>query len=399
MRYDVVVAGAGPAGATAARECALHGLSVILLDRAAFPRDKPCGGGVTLRAARHLPFALTPVVERVIYGARVSVRGSPWVDLRSPEPIAYLTQRSRLDGFLVEEALCAGVTLRERAPVRTVERQGTHLVVRAGSEAFEGRTLVVADGVNGQTARMAGVVVKRRLAVALEATLTPRGGIPREWEDLFGLDVGAPPGGYGWIFPKGDHLNIGVGGWRPDAAGLRGRLEQLVRFCGFDPAGLRGLRGYHLPIRAPEAPLRDGPVVLVGDAAGLLEPLTGDGIYPAIWSGRAAATHLAAYLSGQVSDLNGYEAEIAKSLLPDLRIAGRVHAVMHLAPWIVVGLIRQTPRAWGLACRIVRGDQTYAGALRRLVRRMSGRAVVGIAGIRRRGASGPARPPGARSRG
>ena len=66
MKYDVIVVGAGPAGSTTARECAARGLSVLMLDRAEFPRDKPCGGGITVRASRMLPFSIGPAVELAI---------------------------------------------------------------------------------------------------------------------------------------------------------------------------------------------------------------------------------------------------------------------------------------------------------------------------------------------
>src|SRR5579884_1979732 len=105
MRYDVVVVGAGPAGSTAARECAQRGLSVLLLDRAEFPRDKPCGGGVNVRTARLLPFDIAPVTERTIFGLRVSVKGGGAFDRLSEEPLSYLTQRRRLDAFLMEKAI------------------------------------------------------------------------------------------------------------------------------------------------------------------------------------------------------------------------------------------------------------------------------------------------------
>jgi geranylgeranyl reductase family protein len=367
--YDVIIVGAGPAGSTAARECAARGFSVLLLDKAAFPRDKPCGGGINVRAARLLPFDLAPVVERAIFGIRVSLRQSYRFARDFPEPLTYLTQRSRFDAFLVEQAVRAGVTLRERAPVRGIDRHASRVVVRAGRETFNGRALVAADGANGLTARLAGLTVRRRLGVALEANLTPAEGIPEEWTAAFGLDVGTVPGGYGWIFPRGDHLNIGVGGWERFAPALRARLERLTRFYGFDPADAWGRRGSHLPMRLPDAPLAEGNVLLVGDAAGLLDPLTGDGIYSALWSGRAAARHLAAYLAGEAPDLRGYEQEVTQDLLPDLHIAGRLHGLFQVVPAAFVTLIERTPRAWRAGCLLLRGELTYTGAIRRLLSR------------------------------
>ncbi len=368
MRYDAIVVGAGPAGSTAARECAARGLSVLLLDRVEFPRDKPCGGGVNVRAARLLPFDLAPVTERTISGVNVSLRGAHRFTRHFAAPLIYMTQRRRLDALLVEHAMRAGVTFRERAPIQGVERNGVSVTVMAGGEWFEGRALVAADGVNGRTAALAGLAVRRRMGVALEANVTPAGGIPADWTDTFGLDLGSIPGGYGWIFPRGDHLNIGVGGWPRYAPSLRVRLHRLVRFYRFDPADLWGQRGYHLPIRRPDTQLVHGNILLVGDAAGLLDPLTGDGIYAAILSGRAAANHLAAYLRGQAPDLTGYAREMTVAWLSELRLAGKLHTLFHFAPGVFATLIERRPRAWRAACHILRGDLTYTRALGRLTR-------------------------------
>src|SRR3970040_2797154 len=121
MRYDAIVAGAGPAGSTATRLLAREGASVLLLDRARFPRDKPCGGGVPLRAAGCQDLDLSPVVERIVTGARFSLRVGETFDRRYEEPLTYMTQRRRLDAFLVEAAVAAGATFQDGEPVRAVE--------------------------------------------------------------------------------------------------------------------------------------------------------------------------------------------------------------------------------------------------------------------------------------
>lgn len=364
MRYDVIVVGAGPAGSTVARECAGRGLSVLLLDKAEFPRDKPCGGGVTVRAAGLLPFSIAPVVEREVMGLHMTLRQSHGFTRQWPHMIASMTQRCRLDAFLVERALDAGVTLRQRAHVREVERYSSHIVVRSRDESFEGRTLVAADGVNGQTARLAGVRLKLIQGIALEGNITPPGGVPARWKSVIGLDMGAPPGGYGWIFPKGDHVNIGLGGWLYIGPSMREQLDHLVRFYGFDPADMWGVRGYHLPIRERGSPLADGNLLLVGDAAGLLDPLTGEGIHSAIWSGRTAAEHLASYIGGEARDLSGYQQQVERELAPHLSVSRQFHDLFSLTPRLYVGIERWTSLLLGLAARVLRGEQTYAGFMR-----------------------------------
>ena len=363
MRYDVVVVGAGPAGSTAARECANRGLSTLLLDKAEFPRDKPCGGGVTVRAAALLPFDITPVVERVVSGARLTFRQSGGFTRRAPGDLVYLTQRRHLDAFLVARALDRGVTLREGAVVREVERHSSHVVVRTTDGSFEGRTLVAADGANGRTAGLAGISVNVSQLVALEGNVTPPNGVPKDWEDTMGLDMGCVPGGYAWLFPKGDHVNVGLGGWRYVGPTLRGRLDKLVRFYGFDPADVWGIRGHYLPVRRAGSPLENGNVLLVGDAAGLIDPITDEGIHTAIWSGGRAAKHLSAFLRGEARDLGGYRLDVERELLPDLWVSRRFHDLFHLSPGLYMKIERLTPIIWGLTCRILRGEQTYAGVM------------------------------------
>ena len=366
MRYDVIVAGAGPAGSTTAWECASRGLSVLMLDRAAFPRDKPCGGGVTVRAAGLLPFELTPVVERSIHQARFSLRQDKGFTRSSTKEITYLTQRSRLDNFLAEQAVEAGAVFRQREGVREIERRRTHVVVRANGQAYEGSTLVAADGANGRTTKLAGIDVSLTQGIAFEGNITPPGGVPAQWQDTIGFNLGGLPGGYGWVFPKGDHLNIGLGGWQYIGPTLRDRLDRLVRYYGYDPADLWGRRGYHLPLRRPGSPLVDGMVVLVGDAGGLIDPLTGEGIFAAFLSGRAAARHLAAYVGGEAADLEGYRRELEGTLLPELSVSRHIHDVLHLWPGLFVEVDRRSRVLWKYVALLLRGERDYIDVRRRL---------------------------------
>ncbi len=361
--FDCVVVGAGPAGSTAARELATAGARVLLLDRAVFPRHKPCGGGVWMSATSHLPFSLEPVTERVITGFRVSYKRRNVFAHQFGRPLALMTQRARLDAYLVEQAIDAGTEFQDGRLVEDVALSGDALTIRlSDGRVVTARTAVAADGANSRL-RRALSMPPLRYAVALEANVD---GVPPAWDSSVGLDLGSMPGGYGWVFPKGDHSNLGVGAWPAIAPALRGELTAYAAAAGFAPARLRDLQGHHLPLRDGRAPVYRGPVAFVGDAAGLVDPLSGEGIGNAIRSGFLAGQTIAELLHGNAHDLAGYQRAVEREIDPDLAVARQLQALFHQRPWPYVQLLRRSRRLSRTLCRIVRGEATYTGFKGRL---------------------------------
>ena len=341
--YDVIVVGAGPAGSTAARECANLGLSVLLLDKAQFPRDKPCGGGVSSRAADLLPFDLNPVVEQTIRSIYLALGSQPGFTRQSPQPLAYMTQRRHLDAFLVEKAMEKGVQFLEGRTVQEVDQGDNQVRVRAGQEWFRGRAVVAADGANGVTAKLAGLETSTWRLLALEGNITT----PILWEDLILIGLGEVPGGYAWLFPKGDHINIGLIGWECLGPTLKDRLHDLVADYDYDPGELWGVKGHHLPVVRRGSTFFKANVVAVGDAAGLVDPLSGEGIFQAIDSGRRVARHLRSHLMGVPGyGLPQYEAGLGLGALTRGR---QLHDLLQLSPRLAVCVARHTPFLWQYA--------------------------------------------------
>ncbi|HEX4929941.1 MAG TPA: geranylgeranyl reductase family protein [Gaiellaceae bacterium] len=314
--FDVIVVGAGPAGSTSAYFLAREGLSVLLLDRARFPRDKPCGGGVTGRAAALLPFSIEAVVEDVVDRLEIGLSYARHFERQSAKPLIYMTRRVALDAFLVEKAREAGAVFREAAKVTEVELRPEDVLVKTKDWAATGRVVIGADGTNGITARALGCDAARVHLVALEADLSYDAVDRDRYRGRAVLELGAVPGGYGWIFPKGDHVNVGVGGWETEGPRLRSHLAGLVAGYGLDGDSLENVRGYRLPLRGAGDGLTNGRGLVVGDAAGLVDPLTGDGMYEAFLSARLASRTVAGYLDGRTDSLAAYADAILRALGP-----------------------------------------------------------------------------------
>jgi geranylgeranyl reductase family protein len=364
--YDVIVAGAGPAGTTSARLLARKGARVLMLDKAQFPRDKPCGGGVTFRADDALDLDLSPVTEREVFSVRFSANMKRPFNRTSANLLARMTQRSRLDAYLAEQATSAGVDFRDGVPVREITMTETGAEVRANGDIYISRILIGADGVNGAAATALGLAPAAEHAVALEANYPLDAALSREWDQKIALDLGGVPGGYCWVFPKDDHLNIGVGGWKSVGPTLRDRLQAYTRHLGLDPSRLAGHRGYQLPLRRDGSPVVRGNALLVGDAAALVDPLSGEGIWAAFVSGRLAAEEAHRLLTGDVPDLSGYQRALETEMHDEIIASRRLMAILQRLPAPTVLMLKYNGLFWRYLTQIIRGELTYPELPRKL---------------------------------
>lgn len=371
--YDVVVAGAGPAGSTVAHLLAQQGGKVLLLDRATFPRVKPCGGGVNARAFVQAPVDLMPVVEQVISRVRFSYRLGSFFDYEytsepqaAPRPLVYMTQRDRLDKYLAEQAVEAGAIFRDNARLTSLSLREDSVEAEIEGVAVRARALVGADGANGVTARLLGLQPAINPPVALEANYPYADGLPGLWRDTLALELGSMDGGYGWSFPKADHFNLGCGGYQSEGGRLREHLAALQRHYGLDDLPARNLRGHHLPMRTPGQPITRGRALLVGDAAGLVDPMSGEGIFAAFVSGRLAADSISRLLSGEEATLDSYEAAIERELMSENAAALVLRDAYHLWPWPCYQALRRNELLRRSLCQLITGEKTYSDFLRQL---------------------------------
>ncbi len=363
-QFDAIVVGAGPAGSTAAYRLADAGARVLVLDKARFPRDKPCGGGLTLRAVKQLPVDPEPVVEDRVDTVELRLRFERSFSRTSDAPLVLMTQRRRLDHFLLEQAAGRGADVRDGVRVDSVEVDERGATVTVDGERIHGETLIGADGANGTTAKAVGLAGELDYGVAYEGNVS---GVEDRYRGRAVVELGSIPGGYGWIFPKADHVNVGVGGWLHEGPRLRAHLKEVMRAHGIAPEEIDGLRGHRLPLRRPHSPLARGRALLVGDAAGLVDPLSGDGMYECFASSRLAAAAVLDLLGGQAESLDPYATALTRELAHHLSASWGVKLAIDRFPRSVFALLR-VRGVFPAVERILRGELSHPGAARGLVR-------------------------------
>jgi len=358
-RFDAIVVGAGPAGSTAAYRLATAGSRVLLLDKARFPRDKPCGGGLTFRAVKQLPVSPDPVVEHVVDRMGFRLRYGTRFERRGRAPLILMTQRRWLDHYLVEQAVAAGAQFRDGVKLTDVWAAENGAGVSVDGTPVEAEVLVGADGVNGPTRKALDLGGEYVLGVAFEGNV-PKALVGSRFDGIAEFELGTIPGGYGWVFPKGDHVNVGVGGWEHTGPTLREHLRVLCRAYSIPEESVSELRGHRLPLRKAGSLAARGRALLVGDAAGVVDPLTGDGMFEAFASSRLAADEIAGLFAGQVENLDGYTEKLSNALGLGAAASWGAKIAFDRYPRLTFTLGRM-PLAWGVVERMLNGDLRHPG--------------------------------------
>jgi geranylgeranyl reductase family protein len=360
---EVIVVGGGPGGATAARELARRGVETLLVERSRLPRYKSCAGGIPVRAARALDFPIDSVIEDTITGLHLSYRGRNGFTRYADSPIAYMVMRDRFDALLVERAREAGARVRDGVSVRAVQREGAGFRVETDGGDLRCSYVLGADGANSVVARGCGLGRGLAECVALEAEVCAPDLARARWRGLINLDLGYPPWGYAWVFPKTEWLSVGVALPRSRGPDIRRQLFQYLERLGLAEAPVDRLVGHKVLFRRERTPIAGEGVALVGDAAGLADEFSAEGIYYAIRSGRLAAVHVARATVEGRRWLGAYERSVDRGLMPELRAARLVarlfYAGVRRAPWLTFRVLRRVNHLCRALFRVLRGDSSY----------------------------------------
>jgi geranylgeranyl reductase family protein len=374
MSFDaaVIVAGAGPAGSVAARTLSAAGIDALLVERGQFPRNKPCGGGITTRGLTRFPWlrqAIDGIDIHSVAKLHLEAPDGSVLKLSAEDPVGILIRRVEFDHALVKSAVQSGARLREGFEITQVERAADGITLRSRTgETLRAPMVVAADGVHSVIAKRLGVNARwptRSIAIdMMEETphATLRAARPDEVWIAYayrGLD------GYSYIFPKTNHVNVGIGcllsHFKGEVAARPYDLQSGFVSALVASGELQGrsdrrhFTPYLIPVGGPLPKTYDqgGRVLFAGDAGGFVNGFTAEGIYYSMMSGELAAQAIVS--AGARPERSGpvYQrrwkremgAELRDSVLIQRYLFGNHARVNHLVrggsrmPWFTTAMI------------------------------------------------------------
>jgi len=362
----VIIVGAGPAGATLAYELSRQGMDVLILEKERLPRYKACAGGITVKTTKLLDLDFSSVTRDTVRGAKVAYGGRHSFTKTYPQPLIQMVMRDEFDQLLVQRAREAGAALVDNERVSKVDIAEQVVKVEAANHVFTAQIVVGADGARSIVAANAGLMRDIDLGIGMEAEISVPGQRLVQWESLMGLDLGHMRGGYGWVFPKRDHLSVGAGSPLRQAKRLKSGYQAVLKSHGLSGHSATRIRSHWLPVRRKGTAIQSVRCLLLGDAAGLVDPVTGEGIHNAVRSAKIAAPVIELYLRGSSANLQEYEAAVDKQIMPELRAARALARGFAWFPGFVFDAVESNDRLWNACCRLLRGEDTYITLKRRL---------------------------------
>jgi geranylgeranyl reductase family protein len=372
---DVIVIGAGPAGAAAAFHLAARGRSVLLLDRQPPGRGKPCGGGMAASVQRWFPFALTPVVERVIRQVRFTwcLEDPVQAELPGDSPF-WIVRRSHLDAFLGAQAAAAGAQLLHGHAAEQLQRDADGLwrVGLSGGEQLSARGVLIADGSGSLLAGRHGLGPGRpRHAATL--SLEVEGAVAEP--DTARFEFGLVHHGFCWAFPRRDGWSIGVGSFLgSQQADSEAVLQALLPSLGLSPQAGERRRGRlrvwdgHHPLHGRGA--QGEGLLVAGDAASLCDPFLAEGLRPALLSGCHAAEALDHWLAGDGDAPAVYSRRMRAEWGESMAWGRRIAQVFYRLPKVGYQLGIKRPTAPRRIAQILSGELGYGDIAQRAIRRL-----------------------------
>ena len=372
--FDCIIVGGGPAGSSAAYHLAKAGREVLILEKAALPRYKACSGAVSPSVADWFDFDFAPAIDGKIRRVRYSWKLGDAIDAELETDPIWTVRREVFDQYLVDQAIDRGATLKDQTAVTGIRFEGDHWQVMTAAETLSGRYLIAADGAKGPMATWLGFREhKTRDAGVLEvATRSP------VENGAFCFEFGLVKNGCIWSFPKQQGYSMGVSSF---IGGSLKDLETPLRqyTSAFDVTFEQGtLHTHPLKLWDGNCDLHAQNALLAGEAAAIVDPLTAEGIRPALYSGMKAGQAIDRALAGDSDALADYTRTIHESWGADMQWAQRIASVFFRVPKIGYRVGIKRPTATKRLGQILAGEVSYADIANRVIKRISTSFIPGI---------------------
>ncbi|MCK9376076.1 MAG: NAD(P)/FAD-dependent oxidoreductase [Syntrophobacterales bacterium] len=357
--HEVAIIGAGPAGTTLALALLQAGLKPVIIDKAAFPRPKVCAGGLTIKALQFLPRDIGTILADEISRVNLSFNLNRGFTKSYPQPLLHTVDRRRFDAFLAERVQAAGGEFRQGERLESLTKTpGGAWRLETSRGSLRARVIVGADGARSAVARGAGLQPVDFWHLGLQAEVPRKLIRTAVFDRTIWLDMGSMPDGYAWGFPRGDLLLIGVGGPLSRGRELKGYQARVLSHLGLDNRSLP-LAAHLIPHRVTPRPVCRDQVLLVGDAAGLADFWTGEGIFFALMSAALAARQIVGFFQGEADALAGYQSLIDREITPELTSAYQFSKIFNYLGPLAFRCLERYDYPWEVFCRVMRGDRSF----------------------------------------
>lgn len=355
--YDVAVVGAGPAGSFLAYLLAKEKFKVILIDKEKFPREKICAGGLTAKVFNLLPFDISPLKPQQISKICLVYKMKKQFIRTYRQPLVYTINRAEFDNFLAQKAQKAGAYFLQNHRLEKIINKNGVYHLQTKKKLINAKIVVGADGANSIVSPLVGFRPDT-IDLGLQFNVPLRADKEKFHQKII-MSWGSIPKGYAWVFPKKDSLAVGVGGPKNLGKKLKIYLDSWLDYLEIKNENLK-LTGHLIPHRLrKKSHLFKDNIVLIGDAGGLNDSLTGEGIFYALKSAKIAAKHIKDFLSGNKIAFKNYEKEINQEIMPELKATYFFNKTSVIFFPLVFRLIEKNDYFWKVFCRLIRGDKSF----------------------------------------